>query len=862
MRRALLGVRRAPLGLAVVLVGLAMALLITTARADALKPSEVPEPLRPWVDWVLRGHESERCPFLHGIGDSRACVWPSQLELDLGDRGGRFTQQWLVHRESLVPLPGEMKHWPQQVQVDQKPAPVVERKGRASVRLAPGDHTVSGAFRWDALPELLQIPAQTGLVRLQLRGQTVPFPRRDEKGRLWLQKRAEAEGVEESRIDIEVHRRVADEIPLLLETRIELKVSGRSREVVLGRALPEGVTPMSLIGPVPARLDPDGRLRAQVRPGTWRLTLLGRHEGPAAKLGTADPQGPWDPSEVWVFDARPHLRVVTVEGGVPVDPARTALPAEWKQLPAYLMEPGRSIQLVEKQRGDSEPAPDALRLSRTWWLDFDGGGYTVTDRIDGAIRRSTRLEMGPATRLGRVALNGQGQFITRLEGSEAVGVEVPLGEIRLAADSRVQDRTSRIPAVSWDQDFQALQAELNLPPGWRLLHASGVDRAQSTWVNRWTLLDLFIVLVVGMAFLRLWGWGWGTLALVTLALTYTERGAPQWVWVAVLVFEALRRVVPEGRFARAVMLCRGGALAALVLIAIPFGVDQVRSGLYPALGRPVAPTQYMLDAVRGDEISLTGALDTELAEEQIPSSPVQPQRGGLLAPSKARVERYLYKPDPKARITTGPGLPSWQWERVALRWGGPVERTQEMRFVLLPPAANGVLAFARLALLSALVLCVLGVSRVGAGRWLRGGASAMGLLVWLAVLGTAGPVQADIPTPELLQELRARLLEKPECHPNCASSPRLRLDVRPRALRGRLEVDAITATAVPLPGSARNWVPETVLVDGEPAPGLLRRRGGVLWVQVAPGRHQVVVEGPLPDRDTIEIPLPLRPRRV
>src|SRR5229473_1718479 len=28
--------------------------------------ADLPEPLRPWVDWVLHGHEDARCPFLSG----------------------------------------------------------------------------------------------------------------------------------------------------------------------------------------------------------------------------------------------------------------------------------------------------------------------------------------------------------------------------------------------------------------------------------------------------------------------------------------------------------------------------------------------------------------------------------------------------------------------------------------------------------------------------------------------------------------------------------------------------------------------------------------------------------------------------
>ena len=42
--------------------------------------------------------------------------------------------------------------------------------------LTPGEHTVSGNFLWDELPESLQVPPSTALLSLNLRGAAVPFP--------------------------------------------------------------------------------------------------------------------------------------------------------------------------------------------------------------------------------------------------------------------------------------------------------------------------------------------------------------------------------------------------------------------------------------------------------------------------------------------------------------------------------------------------------------------------------------------------------------------------------------------------------------------------------------------------------------
>ena len=857
--------------------GLLSAGFAALAGAEPLAPERVPEPLRPWVDWVQHGYESERCPFLQGMPGSRECAWPARLELALGARQRSFVQRWRAHVDAWVPLPGDAKHWPQAVEVDGRPAPVIDHAGRPSVRLLPGVHEVHGEFAWDAPPELLQIPLETGLLAVSQSGERMAFPRRDAQGRLWLRTAAAPDASAESRLEINVYRRVTDEIPLRITTRIRLEVSGPAREVVLGPALPSGAVPMSLWAPLPARIDPDGKLRVQVRPGTHFVEIEARLPGPVESLGPPAPDGPWDEREEWVFDARPSLRLVTVEGAVSIDPQQTELPEDWRALPAYALEPGSALSFVSKRRGDADPAPDRLALVRSWWLDFDGKGYTVSDRIRGAVVRSDRLGMAPGTDLGRVAVNGRDQFITRLPGTEGVGVEIPRGEIEISADSRIPDAGSRIPAVGWDADFQNVSAELQLPPGWRLLHASGVDDVSWTWVTRWSLLDLFVVLVAAMAFLRLFGVGWGVVALVGLVLTYTEPGAPRWVWIGVLSGEALRRAVVRGRLAVAVRSLWQLALALLVLLALPFALVQLRSGFFPALESPgiegprggLTAEQAPGSLMNAVAPAMDQAATPEAELKRMPAS--QPLRA-LDYVSKEREARQRsnagssyasgWAPDPKARITTGPGLPTWSWRSVSLRWRGPVEHGQTLVLVLAPPWLNGLLALLRVVLLAALLLRVLRPVFPQPVYPLARVASSAAALACIFLAAPAPRASADLPTPDLLEQLRVRLLEKPACYPECASSPRLRLEIEPAGLVLRLEIDAAAPTAVPLPGSARDWVPEQVIVDGAPASALRRAEDGVLWLQLDTGAHQVLIAGALPERDTIELPLPLKPHRV
>jgi hypothetical protein len=865
---------------------LGLCLTASLAKAQSLAPREVPEPLRPWIGWVMRGHESELCPTLVDDANRHACAWPARLLLEADAGGAHFTQEWQVYAEGFVPLPGDEKSWPQEVKVDDRSASVVLHEGAPSVRLGPGAHRASGSFEWDAPPALLTLPAEVGLLSLRLRGEPVPFPSRDEAGRLWLERRARAGG-EEDKLELHVTRLLMDEVPLVVETRMNLQVSGKSREVTLPNALLPNLLPLSLDSTLPARIEQNGHLVLQVRPGRWQVVLKARSPGPTSELtlpsaaalpgspepSNAAPEVAFDANEVWAFSARPELRLVDLKGGVTVDPQQTLLPAEWRSYPAFLMRPGASVQLVERRRGDADPAPDQLTLTRTLWLDFDGGGYTVHDVVGGILSRGWRLEAAPELALGRVAVDGRDQLVTKLPGAQTEGVELREARPKIEADARLEAVRARIPAVGWKSDFTDVSATLNLPPGWRLFHASGVDDVSPTWIASWSLLDLFLVLITAFAAGRLFGSAWGVVTFLTLTLTWTERSAVRWLWPGVLAAEALVRALPLGRVRQGAGLLRLGLLVALAIFVVPFLVREVREATYPGLEPPERPPSSYEAAPRLAAPEAPSPLAAEAEREK------KQDAGSLAKVHRSSVSRIegaeRWAPDPNARITTGPGLPTWSWQSIALRWRGPVQQGQEVRLWLLPPKGNFLLAWLRVGLV-ALLTAFLVRSMARPRGPLPGGdpkpgpasgggpmaSAALSCLLVLLSAPLAPDARADYPPQALLDSLHERLVAAPRCAPRCAAIPRMRVEAVGGTLRARLELDVESETGAPLPGSARGWSPSLVTVDALPARSLLRDSAGVLWIALPPGRHQILMEGPLPDRDAVEIPLPLRPARV
>ena len=121
---------------------------------------------------------------------------------------------------------------------------------------------------------------------------------------------------------------------------------------------------------------------------------------------------------------------------------------------------------------------------------------------------------------------------------------------------------------------------------------------------------------------------------------------------------------------------------------------------------------------------------------------------------------------------------------------------------------------------------------------------------------------AEMPTPEMLNELKTRLLTAPDCLPECAHASRMQMDIKQESLQLRLEIHTVDDVIVPLPGKSGKWLPAQVAVNGEPAEGLYKDKKGQLWIHLPEGVHQLILFGQLPEQNSVDLALPLKPSRV
>jgi hypothetical protein len=842
------------------------------SRAAALRPEEVPAPLQPWVPWVLEQLGDSVCPKL---GEQAACVWPGRLELQLNDGGGHFRLSVQLDRRGPVALPGGDKQWPQEVEVDGGAAVVLEENGAPVATLAAGQHLLEGHFLWHRLPETLAVPARIALLQLSVDGQRVAQPKRDGE-RVWL-KGDQAPAEEPESLTLEVFRKLEDQVPLSVETQIVLHVSGRSRELRLPTALTAGSLATELESQLPARIEPNGELFLQVYAGRHELHIHALYPGPPERLAAPKHAPPGPAQEIWVFVPHTEYGQTEIKGGLSIDPVRTNLPEAWRRFGAYQLEGGGELVFERPRRGRPNPPPNHLALERELWLDLDGRGYTVRDHLTGSIERTWRLDLLQGA-LGHARVGGVDQLITTHPESGARGIELRQSPLDLNAEWRLDEARAELPAVAWSENVEQLGSNLYLPPGWQLLHVSGADSASQTWLSRWDLFAVFFVLVVAAAVAKLDRWAWGVLALLALLFAQGEAHAPRFLWVVVLLCIALLAGLPAGRFRQ---LVRALALvSSLVLLGstLSFAVSQIRAALYPQVGN--AGGMFDVTEEASSDLSLTPPASAPIPAPMPmlqkagapPAEEAGSARGSLdglgmglsgsgAAPdldaygAQDKTRNALLEQDPNAQIQTGPGVPSWSWRSWRLGWSGPVEHTHTLRLYLLSPSVVAVLAVLRIALIGlftfwALRLVWLRAQRPPAGRSPKASPAAVAAALSL-VLGSvlsAAPAQAEIPTPELLAQLRERMQTPPACAGACVQVPRLSVQVSDSRVQLEAEVHAAERAAYQLPGPVSRWLPAVIEVDGRAATALLLGDDGYLHVRLDPGRHRVQARGLLPGR--------------
>lgn len=843
-------------------IGFTLGCLLVSSTSSA-SDVYIPNELEPWKDWVLANTPDIDCPISNKRGSRTSCVWLKGVQIDLSTEQKRldFRMEGTAYADSRLQLPSGDNR-PVDVTVNGDVARVGEVKGNSRVYLDKGDFQINGRIELDTIPRTIQLPRVVAIVELSVDGESIAAPRL-EKGQLWLRPQRGTTQASDA-LSIDVFRQLTDSIPQVLETRVRLTVDGRDRIESLGYPIFEGFAANQVVTKLPVQVTDDGEFKVQLSRGIHWVTVVSRSNRIMNKFNLVAGSERWPKAEIWALVSDSDHRSVDVEGAEAIDPMLVESP--FGAVPTFRAMIDSTLTLTNEKRGDLNPKPPTYSVERELWLSFDGDTLVSVDNISSNVSAETRLSA--SYELGTVLIDGAPRVITDLntEAGSKPGIVLSPSNYSVHSVGTIQTG-SVITANGWDMNVDALTASLNVPPGWKLLWTTGVDQVRGAWLSGWwNLWDIFICVLIVIVLYRVAGLPVAVITAVAVVLAYQDHQVPAIGWLLLGLVLLLDRFIKSSRLRRVNEVVFWLLMVPVAVASVYVAANNIRQAIYPQLDSIFSqPFVYGGVENRITQSAEHRPLIREAARDQVQELEVSANFGQFLEspqplPDVASESTENLADSYVARaVQTGPGKPTWHWDRAVLSWSGPVSANQTIGLTFSPPWLTRTL-YVLIAALHLVMLVLFVILRMpglnGFPPWLKKLMPAF----LLSLVATSS--QAEFPDEALLTELRNRLTESPICVPGCASIEEASFEMsQSNSVTLQLKYLSDAEIAVELPTSEPNTALRSVNLAGRKAP-VLGDPNGAANLKLSQGSNLVTLLYDLTEVDDLVVDLPLNAARV
>jgi hypothetical protein len=808
----------------------------------------VPPSLAEWREWVLYEQAHLFCPQQQqshndsGQKKPHLCTWPKALMVQAFDDHAVFESHWYSYSESEIPLPGNDEYWPTQVFIDGEAAVVTPNaQNLPSIRVQAGEHEIRGRFDWNQLPDYLAIPRESTLVTLSINGKPVVPLNREYANELYLSS-GRTPQQQEDQIQLVVGRVIQDGFPLTMQVHIELFVYGQSREERIGPIALPGFEVVSVESKLPTSINDDGSMQVQLQAGEHKIIALLRAVEPLESLHKPTLPEPWPAEEVWSFAPDAQLRTIRIESATLADRSQVQLPIDFPyDHSLYLMGNQDQMQLVELSRGQGKVSNE-LTIQRNAWLSFNGDQLINQDTILGTMRTGWRFNVSQPFHLKQVVDNDlyydKHKLITQQSNSEGPstpqeGIEWRSSQVNISATART-DFQSALPLSAWQQTIQSIETRLQLPPGYRLLHASGYDRIHNSWLSRWNIFSVFLLILTTTVVYRLFSWPQAIAAFLLLSLGMHEPYIPKLLTLLSALLLLINSWFTQSRFKSFIHKVTTLAVVLLSIQLFFFSLNQIQTALYPDLENQsvafnLGTLKKQLDRENkfaAVELESEAILDEIMVTGSRVSSPAQ----------------EIISNDPDAHTQAGLGVPEWSWNQYILYRNGPITNDEQQQLFILYPWQSFVIHCLLVLLGGYLLLCF---ARLIFGRGNTANSVVPASLFLMISLSLFTPhwalAQESYPSEQQLAELQQRLLSTTHCQAVCTSLSNVTLSDNEVGnlinLSGDIHSKDSTTFLLPSYNNEQPWAIREITINDQAIP--VYHHDGDYLIPVSPGINRL-----------------------
>lgn len=801
----------------------------------------VPEELQPWIEWVEeRDAVKLSCAKSQGANQ---CVWPTKITYRVFEDKVQFEIDAFLQLEDRLSLPVLNGQKPKGIKVKGKngEARALRFVDSSTLELPKGYNNIQGYLITQGCSSNLPILSNYGLFQVVSECNSGNYVRR--KGELVLEDSDSFDLVDS--YDLQVFRRIQDGSPLRIETLLELKVTGRSRSLALGKVTLEGAEAYEISGSLPHYLSPDGSLSLQLNQGNHKISIKSFVSQPVDRLVT-----PAIADEQWSFKNFDKLRSVELTGARSISAGASRLPENWRDGSLLQLDKGEALEIVTLSRGMGETAPDSISLYRSIWPKINGDGLVVRDQFSGSVKKNFRLDSSEETMLGRVTSGGEQTLITENPQTNNWGIQLTSEAINLEAVSEYKSSSS-FPALGWDRKVVRLSGEYHIPPSNMLLTMTGVKQVSNAWLDSWDLLKVFFGVLIVIATFKFCSPLLGYLVGVAIVLNHQEFLAPGYLFtylVALFAWDQVLTGVFWKRLARALSVI---TFAALAVQSLSYAKLQITQAFFPQLQagtryrtffqelfiglestpltwpislfvvaliigaiywicRPAKWWQWILKAIASMVVlifvlsagligSFTSSASYEsysLSENSLPQS----RASKVAAEGDYIAKRSMKKRQQVANklLSQGVALPTWNWRKATFTLEAPVEPSDRVSVYMLGQTTVRALCAMRTVLTLVILVLLASLFKGWFKKPSQLGSSAF--ILPLLLVFAPNVVRADFPSTALLDELGGKLSTEVCTQKQCSHISEIRLDAGKKEFAMRVEVYSNGDSGVFLPG--------------------------------------------------------------
>jgi hypothetical protein len=587
-----------------------LSVLHSFALSQNLK--EVPDTLKPWIPWIQL--KEEVCPW----NQERVCAFPGKIQYKIPESNNSTQNNHSEEEEatnfkltahavykSWVSLPFQ-PHGPPPFNlkfVDVATGlplylPLNLQINKLEVLIPSNSEVeISGSLLLGSNPQELPLPAGIGLTEVIGGTPNARFERTNKGGAELLRLLSQQNLGEKDAVTARVFHRIEDGSPLKILSVVLLSVSGKARLLHLGRITPDNSIPVSATYPLEYNLDMNGNIAVQIVPGEHTLTISSVIKQPVSTLSFSKNALPfWPTKQVLLWQPSEDYRIVEFSGALATKIEEQDLPPLLQQASlnkasersTWLADVPVTLNLKPIRKGESRLKQDTITLTRDLWIDVADTGFTVRDSLRGVLDTNNFITSSFPLVIGRASLNNQEVVISEKKNDKVPNgvqsIEIRDREMQLSAVGRIEN-TRSIPLSGWSAEIDRLYTTLHLPPSWKLFHASGSrDSANSqSWVDSWSLMTLFTGFLVVVASNRIFGRLIASLTLIGIVLFHQEFSAPLTLFVELILFCILFKVLKSTRLKIPLQVCTVATFFVWAIQALTFSKLQFTQALYPQL---------------------------------------------------------------------------------------------------------------------------------------------------------------------------------------------------------------------------------------------------------------------------------------